>query len=175
MSQSQLSKISGLPKSTINHIEGGASSPSVDSVEALASALGVSLEELLSAPTAAVDIRDESQMPILKDRPRGGKVVRLLPDPFPGLDLYIVEIEAGGLLSGTVQSPRGRKFAYCLSGAIQLQVAGNSYTIKRGSTVVFPGDESHSFRNQGTTKAQLFSIHFYAEPETRSHLLAEPS
>ena len=174
MSQAQLAKASGLPKSTINHIEAGESSPSVDSVESLAGALGVSLEELLSAPAAVIDIRDETQMAVLKETEFGGKVVRLLPDPFPGLDIYTVEIEPEGSLPGAVQSPRGRKFAYCISGTIQLQIAGKRFLIKRGSTAVFPGDEPHSFRNVGPGKAFLFKIHFYAEPEVRSHVLGIP-
>lgn len=174
ISQSQLAKASGLPKSTINHIETGESSPSVDSVEKLASALGVSIEELLSTPAAIVDVREPGELPVVREVAGNGRITRLLPDPFPGLDLYVLDIEPGGTLSGVVQGQRGRKFAYGLTGSVQLQIGGQSYVLKKGGTAVFPGDETHSFRNTGHGKASILKIHFYAEASMRTHVL-QPS
>jgi transcriptional regulator with XRE-family HTH domain len=161
ISQSQLANLSGVPKSTINDIESGAVNPSVDSVEKLSGSLGVSFEELLSRPVLEFEVRKPEEQLVLKTIRDAGKLIRLLPDPIPGIDMYVIELEPGGTIPGVVQPARGRKFAYCMQGSVDIRVAGTELHLTKGCTAVFPGDEPHSLRNPTTGRALILKIHFY--------------
>jgi transcriptional regulator with XRE-family HTH domain len=163
ISQAQLAAASGLPKSTINDIESGGVNPSVDSVEKLASALGVTFEELLSAPVSRVESRSAADHALIRSTP-AGKIWRVLPDPIPGVDLYLVEVEPKAVLPGIVQGTRGRKLAFCASGSAELKIAGDAHELKPGSTCIFPGDEAHSIKNTSGGKAWILKLHFYPPP-----------
>ncbi len=50
LSQGALASLSGLPRSTVSHVESGSGNPSLRSLIKVANALHVSIEELLARP-----------------------------------------------------------------------------------------------------------------------------
>jgi len=51
-----------------------------------------------------------------------------------------------------------REYLTCERGAIELWVAGESWTLKEGDVVVFPGDQKHSYVNPGHAIAIGYSV-----------------
>jgi transcriptional regulator with XRE-family HTH domain len=56
LSQGDLSSLSGLPRSTVTHIESGSGNPSLRNLIKVANALQVSIEELLARPRTEVQL-----------------------------------------------------------------------------------------------------------------------
>jgi transcriptional regulator with XRE-family HTH domain len=166
MSQQQLASIAGIPKSTLNHIESAVSAPSIEVVESLSLALSVSIEELISGNNAIVEQKQRKDMPTIRST-KGGSIIRILPDPFSGVDFYFCEIKSHSHLSGAIQNSAGKKLIYSIQGALELQLAGESYLIDEGCSAVFPGDTAHSFLNRGTKNCKFIKIHYYTYAQSK--------
>lgn len=160
-SQEHLSKITGVPKSTLNHLESGQSSPSIDLVEKLSMALGVSIEELVSETSGKVQVLQANQMTVVKTIPQCGRLTKILPDPMTGVDPYYLELTGKLPFPGTLQAPKGRKLIYCVSGKIKITTDGNDYEVQTGGSCLFAGDSPHSIVNIGSETARIIKIHIY--------------
>src|SRR5687768_2397798 len=78
----QMAKLAGLPRATWTNLESGAANPTVSVLHKAASALQVTVEELLSTPRAAVEHFPRGTLPA---RARGdAQVSKLLPHAIPG-------------------------------------------------------------------------------------------
>ncbi len=154
LSQASLAKLSGLPKSTLSHLESGESNPTLDTIVRIASALGVTIEELISRPVVTVTHMTAQDMPHIRTGTKGTQLVRLLPDPFPELDLYYLELSAGTQVRGTLQVNRSMKYFYCTRGQILVRIAGEKYELNKGDALFFPADEPHSYQNDTSALAE---------------------
>lgn len=161
LSQQQLSKISGLPKSTINHIESGSGKPSVDAVEALANAFSISIDELMSSPSREIETKSASEMPLVKEIKGVVTLRRILPDPFGGIAYYFGEFLQQGSLPGVIQKSGGKKLIFCTEGEIQVQLAGDVRVIEKGGACLFQGDIAHAIQNTKQRPACFFKIHIF--------------
>lgn len=159
MTQAQLAKLSGVPRSTVANIETGASNPTLSVMSRLGTALQVSLEELLSAPHSEIQRFERGSLPIL-EKGRGGKVVlhKLLPDPIPGMEIDRVQIGHGERMRGSPHRPGTREYLYCERGRMMLWVAGEKIELRAGDVATFPGDRNHSYGAAGSSPAIGFSV-----------------
>lgn len=158
LTQDQLAKISGIPRTTLSHIESGEGNPSLKTLSKLALALGVPYEELITAPKpSCVLVRNHE----LKKHSRSqGKVskVELLPRPIPGLQFERLEFKAYVLLMGTPHSKGTREYFTCTNGHISVNVEGHEYSLKEGDVLAFPGDRKHSYKNLEGAESEGVSI-----------------
>jgi len=165
LTQDQLAGISGIPRTTLSHIESGEGNPSLKTLSKLALALGIPYEELLMAPKpSCVLVRNHE----LKKHTRSqGKVnkVELLPRPIPGLQFERLEFQAHALLIGTPHSKGTREYFTCTKGQISVTVEGNEYSLQEGDVVAFPGDRKHAYKNQMDKASEGISIVALHYPE----------
>ncbi len=85
LTQSQIAKLAAIPRATLAHLESGGGNPTLAVLSAVADAFQVSLEELVAAPRAALEVIPKSRLPV---RMRSDVEVRkLLPDPIPGMEI----------------------------------------------------------------------------------------
>src|SRR5262245_42610827 len=76
--QQRLAELAGMPRATWAHLESGAANPTLQVLHRVARALGVTLEELVSIPRAAVKLYPKGALPSVQ---RGqATVLKLLPD-----------------------------------------------------------------------------------------------
>ena len=121
----------------------------------IASALNVTIEEMISPPRATGRLYRADQ---LRSRVRAGVAVsKLLPDPLPGIDLERIAIPAGAVLPGVPHSPGTREYLFCERGSIELVASGTRFVLTVGDVVVFRGDQRHSYRNPTDDAAVGFS------------------
>src|SRR3954452_22775715 len=81
LTQEQMAKVAGVPRATWTNLESGAANPTVSVLHRAASALQVTIEELLSSPRAACEFFPLGSLPT---RTKGQAEVRkLLPHAIP--------------------------------------------------------------------------------------------
>lgn len=165
LTQDQLAKISGIPRTTLSHIESGEGNPSLTTLSKLALALGVSYEELLSAPKSSCILMRNHELK--KHQRAQGKVnkVELLPRPIPGLQFERLELQAFALLIGTPHSKGTREYFTCTKGRIVVIIEGGEYILEEGDVLAFLGDRKHTYKNLEDTESQGISIVALHYPE----------
>lgn len=163
LSQMQLAKKAGLPRSTLTYIESGTSNPSLTSLAKLSNALQVSVEELISRPKAYVQLIKSADIAVQWKSKKQVRVEKLLPDPIPGMEIDRMALAPGSRLKGTPHIARTKEYLYCTSGSILVYVNKAQYILEEGDVITFPGDEPHTYANQSHSKKAVgFSVVVFA-------------
>ena len=156
LTQGQVAKLASLPRSTVSQVETGSGNPTLAVLARLARALGVSIEELLSAPHSAVQVFRRGELPV---ETRGTAVIqKLLPDPITGMDIDRIELPAGARMAGVPHRPGTREYLTCEVGTLTLWTSGDKHTLGPGDVAAFQGDQPHSYVNEGKGTAVGFSV-----------------
>lgn len=147
LTQGRLAIASNIPRTTISYIESGQGNPSVKILAKLATTLGVSIEELLSAPHPSCILIETAKLK-RQSRARGhAEIVTLLPDPIPGFQFERLHLRPSTLLLGIPHKKGTKEYFTCTHGKIAISVDGNEYIVQAGDVLAFPGDRRHSYRN----------------------------
>jgi len=153
LTQAQLAKAAGVPRATWANLESGAANPTLHVLHAVAGALAVSIEELLSPPRAACVLHPRET---LVSHRRGAVSIRhLLPDPIPGSNIDRMELAPGARLTGVPHTPGSREYLTVERGSIVLAAAGERFTLREGDVVAFRGDQRHSYANPSSSEIAI--------------------
>lgn len=156
LTQQQLAKRSGVPRPTWANLESGSANPTLGVLVRVASALNISIEELIGPPRAIGRFYAAEQLP---RRQRSGVTVgKVLPDALSGLDVERMVFPRGGRMGGVPHTPGSREYLFCESGKVELSASGSSWQLGPGDVVVFRGDQRHSYRNLGRGESVAFSV-----------------
>lgn len=156
LSQEQLAKLAGIPRPTWSNLESGDANPTITVLLKIATALQISLEELISAPREACKFYPANSLP---RQTRGQASIRkLLPEGLPGVEFDRIDLSPGARFAGVPHRSGTREYLTCEKGVIQLSVTGDSYLLSPGDVVVFRGDQKHSYANPERTQAIGFSV-----------------
>lgn len=155
-SQAQLARLAGIPRATWSNLESGSANPTLAVLNAVAGALGVSLEELLAPPRRDAVVYERTSLP--ERHPGSAHVRRLLPDPLPGTEIERFELPAGGRFSGVPHTPGTREYLACEAGCIEVTVGGEALVAGPGDVVAFRGDQRHGYHNPGPVLAVAYSV-----------------
>jgi len=156
LTQAQMSKLAGLPRATWSNLETGMGNPTLSVLHRVASALQVSIEELIAPPRGGARHYPKGSLPV---RARGGvEVWRLLPDPIPGMELDRMTFPPSSQLTGIPHTPGAREYLICESGEFTLHAGGEQWHLKPGDVVAFRGDQRHSYLNRGRSVAVGYSV-----------------
>ena len=158
LTQSQLAKSAGVPRSTIANLESGGGNPSLAVLVKVAGKLGVPIDELLSAPRTKVRKWTAADLPSTSHG-RGVTQRALVPEPVPEELLVKMDFAPGAVMAGTPHLPGTREYFSCLEGAVTIFVAGDRYDVAAGEVLAFPGNVPHSYRNPNAqTTARGISV-----------------
>jgi transcriptional regulator with XRE-family HTH domain len=145
LSQQQIAKAAGMPRPTWASLESGGANPTLAVLSRVATALAVSIEELIGPPRTAARLFRAAE---LRARHRHGATIRaLLPESIPGLDVARMELAPGGTLAGIPHTPGTREYLHCEAGRVELVASGERWELGPGDALVFRGDQRHSYRN----------------------------
>ena len=159
MTQGRLAELSGVPRSTLANLETGAGNPTLSVLASLGLSLQISIEELLSTPTASCQLFPDGSLPIQARGSHRQTVVRkLLPDPVPGMEIDRMRLDPGARLTGVPHRQGTREYLYCESGDLVLWAGGERYELGPGDVAAFQGDQRHSYGNEGRLPAVAFSV-----------------
>ena len=155
MTQAQAAKAADLPRATWAHLESGEANPTLQVIHRAGQALHVSIEELIAAPRAAVELFPAGTLPA---QSRGAATLRqLLPDPLPGMSLERLDLPPRASFSGVPHTPGTKEYLACETGTIVLAAAGKKWVLGPGDVLAFRGDQRHSYANPGLAPAVGYS------------------
>ena len=161
LTQLQLARLSNIPRPTLASLESGAANPTLSVLTGVASALQVSIEELIGSPRNQVQL---FRAGFGKSRKKpGGVISHLLPESIPGLDISRIELLPAGHFTGVPHTTGTREYLTCISGKIELGISGHSWSLEEGDSIVFRGDQRHSYHNPNNRAAcQAVSVVCFA-------------
>jgi transcriptional regulator with XRE-family HTH domain len=156
LTQAQMAKIASLPRATWANLESGAANPTLTVLDRVATAVQVTLEELIAAPRSDAQRYPRASLPV---KLRGAAQIRkLLPDPIPGMELDRIELARGAKMTGIPHTPGTREYLTCETGTIVLVASGEEHRLEPGDVVAFRGDQKHSYVNAGDKTAVAYSV-----------------
>lgn len=157
-SQAQLAKVAEIPRSTLTHMESGEGNPSLQNLIRISSALGVGTEELLSRPRSETVLIPAGAVNIVK-RSQGRVLMhKLLPDRIRGIEIDRIEFEPEATMSGHPHLLGTKEYLTVIKGEVVIYVAGDSFHVKKGDVLAFPGNQPHSYRNPKKSPCIALSV-----------------
>ncbi|HEV2780688.1 MAG TPA: cupin domain-containing protein [Actinophytocola sp.] len=176
----------GVSASMISQIENGKSQPSVSTLYAITTALGISIHEVFDAgapaeqprvvgePTTLIEALGSSRGqrigPVVGEKDRQALTLdtgvvweRLGELPPHPVDFLLVTYPPGGTSSSTGGLMRhpGAEFGYLISGELVLTLGFEEIHLSAGDSFSFESATPHSYRNEGTEPA--VGVWFVAE------------
>lgn len=159
ISQRELARRIGLSASMISQIESGQSKPSVSTLYAIVTELGVSVDEVFSGngdrPAAsdgdhAGAVGEPSPVVRTEDRhvidlDSGVRWERLTSHRHEDVDFLHVVYDVGGSSSsdgGTIRHP-GREFGLVLAGRLGVRLGAEEYALGPGDSIAFDSTRPH--------------------------------
>lgn len=161
LTQQQMATRSRIPRATWANLESGSANPTLAVLHKVATALQVSVEELISAPRSTTrHVKADS----LTTRRQGSVVVRkLLPEPLPGLSLERMELPPRARMVGVPHNPGTREYLTCERGSLDLYAGGERWTLAPGDVVTFRGDQRHSYANDSPSEDAIgYSVVYFS-------------
>jgi len=145
MSQQQIAELSGIPRPTWASLETGTANPTLAVLTKAASALNVSIEELIGAPRNEFQFIPADKVKVRKRQ--DARMRPLVPDALPGLEISRMELSPGGQMVGVPHTTGTREYLTCERGKVELIAGGEHHVLEAGDMLVFRGDQRHSYRN----------------------------
>jgi transcriptional regulator with XRE-family HTH domain len=172
-----LADVSGLSVNAISRIERGESSPTVTSLQRLASALDVPLMEffMVDPPHATVIVRAGERLRTRTD----GVLIESLGTGLPGQQLgpFLMTLEPGASGGEEPIAHGGEEFVHCLEGEAEYLVDDGWHALAEGDSLLFLAHQRHMCRNAGTARARLLIVILAPEEEIQTtqqrHLMVE--
>ena len=154
MSLRKLAKEVGVSPSFISQVEQSKAQPSINSLQKIATVLGISVGNLMGEKTAVVRSSkkkaDYSQF-------AGVEVKRLVPNA-ASLEPTLFTLKPGST-SGEIQSTAsGEEFVLLLNGSMELTLDGKNYELKEGDNIYFNSSVPHSFRNVSNAPTKVLWV-----------------
>jgi transcriptional regulator with XRE-family HTH domain len=145
-----LAELSELSPNTISLIERGETSPSVSTLQRLATALGVHINSFF------VDSSDKVKLILTRadERTRSGSASVMLESLGYGLegqscDPFMVTLKPKAGSGPHMMAHTGSELIHCLIGSVEIEVAGTDYLLEPGDTLLFRAEQTHRWRNPG--------------------------
>jgi transcriptional regulator with XRE-family HTH domain len=156
----ELAARSGISRRLIVQIEQAQANPSIGTLLRLADSFEVTLSELLpEPPTATAAIRPADEEVRLWSGPRGG-AGRLLINRGP-LELWSWTLRSGESHESEAHHAGCVELLTVTTGTLQLDVGGESFTLRSGDSGWFEATEAHAYRNP-TRSTTHFTLAVFA-------------
>jgi XRE family transcriptional regulator, regulator of sulfur utilization len=173
MSLSALAEQAGVAKSTVSLIERGQGNPSIDTVWALASALGVPFASLFHDESPADDVlvvREDDGSVIAIDQAgldTDGLVIRHMLTRTGGslIEIYTFVLGEGAVRHADAHVHGLFEHITVAAGTVEISTESFSEVVSQGDLISFRADRPHSYRViEGPVR--LVSVHEYPQRAT---------
>jgi transcriptional regulator with XRE-family HTH domain len=172
----QLAALSGVSKGMLVQIEQGKANPSIAILCKVASALRVSVAELVEMPEdgrSPVRLSAPHDSPKLWSGPRGGSAVLLAGTAGPDmLELWEWELCPGERFEAHRHPQGTRELIRVIKGILAFEVDGVSYTIETGGSAVAWTDRPHAYACAGQKAVRFNMVVFEPGQHPRRRLPA---
>ncbi len=147
ISLTELARRAGIAKSTLSQLESGSGNPSVETLWALGTALGVPFSRLVDTPRAAVRVIRCGEGPATFSE-RSDYAATLLASCPPNArrDIYLIQAEPGEPRRSEPHMPGTSEHVVLGTGRALVGPADEPVELGPGDYIAYPGDELHIFR-----------------------------
>ena len=161
----QLADESGLSSSFVSRLERGMTMPSIPSLQALATALGVAIESFFAKDeerTHAISRKESRRKSYSLRGPRNRTVYRmeLLADE---VDNLLMEPALVTIVSNEkdleTTTHGGQEFMYVVEGKIRITLGSRTYDLEEGDAAYWDGALPHGAVNLGPGQARTLNVH----------------
>jgi transcriptional regulator with XRE-family HTH domain len=147
ISLTELARRAGIAKSTLSALETGTGNPNVETLWALAVALGVPFSRLVDPPDAAVRvIRAGEGTAIRAERAPFAATLLAACPPGARRDLHVMTAEPGPAREADAHGPGTREHLLVTAGRWVAGPVGEEVELGPGDYACFPADRAHRYR-----------------------------
>jgi XRE family transcriptional regulator, regulator of sulfur utilization len=156
-----LARQTGFSPSFISQVENGQVSPSISSMEKIATALGVSLGDFFGAVTdgeggLVVHVADRQG---LSSGWSSAEIEALVvPGPLARLEAMLITLRPGGRSGKHAYAHPREEFAFVLKGKVILTLGPDDHRLQRGDAATILPGELRLWRNEARTPAQIMVV-----------------
>jgi transcriptional regulator with XRE-family HTH domain len=154
----------GFSASFISQIENQQASPSIASLERIATTLGVTLRDLFSESHSPglPFIRAADRPAIVSEWSKARIEALSLPQvPIP-IDAILVDLQPGGSSGKKLHAAPSHRFAFVSQGTVTLSVGEVDYRLKRGDAITLPAGSLHRWTNLSRSGVRVLIVSFRA-------------
>lgn len=146
LSLSELAKRAGVAKSTLSQLEGAGGNPSMETIWALAVALGVPFSVLVEPPAPAVQVIRAGEGPTVRSE-QSSYLATLLSASPPGArrDIYYVWLEPGTVRDSEPHIPGTVEHIVVGEGSVKAGPRGEAVELGAGDYMSYRGDVPHTY------------------------------
>jgi transcriptional regulator with XRE-family HTH domain len=146
VSLTELARRAGIAKSTLSQLEAGSGNPSVETLWALAVALGVPFSRLVDPPTAPVHVLRAGEGIAIgsEHAPFTGTLLAACP-PGARRDLHVITAEPGPARDAGSHIPGTVEHMLVTAGRWRTGPTGEQVELGVGDYARFPGDRPHTY------------------------------
>jgi transcriptional regulator with XRE-family HTH domain len=147
LSLTELARRAGIAKSTLSQLESGTGNPSVETLWALAVALGVPFSRLVDPPRPSVQvIRAGEGLVIYSERANYAATLLASGPPGARRDIYRMTVQPGEPRLSEPHLPGSTEHLVLSTGRALVGPAGEPVELGPGDYVSYPGDAPHIFQ-----------------------------
>jgi transcriptional regulator with XRE-family HTH domain len=158
LSLADLAAAAGVSKTTLHGLEQGEGNPTLSTLWALASALGVPLGALLEPPAPPVAVVRAGEGPRADGDAVHARLLHRIP-VWGTVEVYAIEVDAAGQ-SSQAHRPGVAECLVVTGGAIRTGPAGAPVDLAEGDSVHFGAASPHLYRGLGArNRAVLLMLH----------------
>ena len=157
----RLGQASGVSRSMLSQIERNEANPTVAVALAIATSLGVSLDDLATPPEGRSPLQvvpfDDPHMVYRSDE--HCRIRTLSPlTANRAIEFYEITLRPGGELRSAPHFAGTRELVNVLRGRVRVEAAGYSETLRTHDSVAYPADVEHAIVNVGRSEAVVYLI-----------------
>jgi transcriptional regulator with XRE-family HTH domain len=157
----RLSELCGVSQSMLSQVERSEANPTVAVALAIATALGVTLDELVNAPgdrSPLHVIRAEDPLYIYRADP-DCRIRTLSPlTPERELEFYEITLQRDGALRSAPHFAGTREHLTVQRGRVRVEAGEHTAELRAGDSIAYPADIPHAIVNTGRTPAVVHLI-----------------
>ncbi|MBF0095854.1 MAG: helix-turn-helix transcriptional regulator [Magnetococcales bacterium] len=150
--QQQLADLAGIPRATLASVERDDANPSLAVVFKIATALGMTIDELVESEQRRIQHVAVEKM---RRSSSGDGLYQAITVSPPGsfhFNQLAFRLSGQGVYPGVPHPPGSEEYLHVLAGEVELEVAGEHLLVRTGETAAFRGNVRHSYRNPGATE-----------------------
>ena len=158
LSQRELADLAGLSPNAISLIERDEISPSVATLQRLATALSVKMSYFFESATVARILHvHRGERPVIRGQ---GLTIEGLGSHLEGqhIDPYFVTLAPHAHMGMGDVAHEGHEFVCCLAGQVSYEIDGANYLLEPGDFLLFEADLPHRWGNPGVEGAQVILV-----------------
>ncbi|GGM94035.1 transcriptional regulator [Thermopolyspora flexuosa] len=160
MTLDELALRSGVSRGMLIQIEQGRTNPSINTLNRIADALGVSVGRLVEvSDTPVVRVVHASDVVTMWRGERGGSARLLVGSDLPAiLELWDWRLGPGEHHDSDAHAAGTRELLTVLTGELTLSVYGKSHVIRKDEAVLFTADRPHRYANEGEEEVRFVMV-----------------